>query len=216
MLSENGLFRLLMSLKSHPELRLGRKSLLALEALVNGYLDACLDLNQGDDTLAWFQKFDSYVVRQCGLEKTTCNAYSAILSSGYHDETGLDRFLELLERFATECNEPPQPREPSSALQTGEYRAIRLDIQKATHFVGRYLTEHCGEFFGVRQVGCSDTLVMFWDEEKNLSCVLANDAVNVGDLCAKHSAEADKIRCLPIFSNGDRVYYTSLSSKTGE
>lgn len=183
MLNNDPLFQKLLALKARPALWLGKKSLLALEALVNGYLDACYDFQQGASTVAWFRAFDSYAVTACVGENTTCNAFSAILCCGYDDESGVDQFFALLERFAAARGAQPMRKVKPSALKDGEVRQVRVDKQKATEWIGEYLKEHCQELLGVQHVGGRDTLVLSWGGDGSLTCTLTNSPGAAAKLC---------------------------------
>ena len=184
MLNNDPLFQKLLALKARPALWLGKKSLLALEALVHGYLDACDDFQQGASTIAWFRAFNAYAVAACVGENTTCNAFSAILCCGYDDESGVDQFLALLEEFAAERGEQPMLKVVPSALKDGEIRQVHADKQKATEWIGEYLKEHCQELLGVPLVSNRDTLVLSWDRDNALTCALTNSPDAVAKICA--------------------------------
>ena len=150
---------------------------------MNGYLDACYDFQQGASTVAWFRAFDSYAVTACVGENTTCNAFSAILCCGYDDESGVDQFFALLERFAAERGAQPMRKVKPSALKDGEVRQVRVDKQKATEWIGEYLKEHCQELLGVQHVGGRDTLVLSWGGDGALTCALTNSPGAAAKLC---------------------------------
>lgn len=182
MRNDDPLFQMLLSLKDRPALRLGKKSLLALEALVHGYLDACHDFRQGASTISWFREFDSFVVAACVGEKMTCNAFSAILCCGYDDESGVDYFIACLERFAKERGEAPVVKTASSALKDGEVRQACIDKQKAAEVIAAYVREHCQELFQVSSIGGRDTLLLSWDRNNDVSCYLTNSSSAIAQI----------------------------------
>ena len=198
----------LMDIKEKPGLWLGKVSLFGLDCWISGYLDALYALGQDAAALACFKKFNTYVMRRCGTERTTGNAFSSILETGYDDESGVGRFFELLDDFVREqAALPPRP-EILTELAEDEARVFRIDRSKEQELVGDYLSEHCQELFGAQQRSPSETMVLQWDDGI-LTCILAGKKVNI-ERIRPVSAPGTTDGAPPVFTTGDEIAYTVI------
>lgn len=204
-LNEDRLYSLLSKVKGRCELITSVKSLSALENYINGYIDACLTFDSNSATICWYNAFLTYTAAVCGIAQDHISLATAITSCGYDDVTGVDFFVELLEKFAQEHHQA----EPEQT-HTGEIRTFCIDQYKATDFIGKYLQEHSEEYFGLPDTKTIKSYVLTWLENGRLICVLCDSTVAPTILSTKNKWLFEKAKELPTFSTGDRVMYSKL------
>ena len=204
-LNEDGLYLLLSNAKGRCELLTGVKSLTALENYINGYIDACIALAPDCYSSRWYNAFAKYIARACGIKQEHFSLTTVFRSCGYDDISGVDFFMELLEKFAQE-NSQSLPKQ----RHTGEMRVFCIDQQKATHFIGNYLQEHSEEYFGPHEFTKEESYVFTWLEKGRLLCALCDTTATAAKLSPENTWFREKVQQLPVFSLGDRVDYSQL------
>ena len=98
----DALFRILKKAENHPQLLVGRKSLAYLSRYIDGYISALADQQLIDLRTHWYAGFWAQVDQTYNPLGRCYDLEHTILDLGYTDETGVDFFYSLLNRFAEE------------------------------------------------------------------------------------------------------------------
>ena len=206
------LFRMLYQAKHHPELLVGRKSLIALENYISGYVDACRQYDPESFTVRWYEAFCDYIAQVCGINSKYFSVSRAVESAGYNDFDGLSFFMELFEKFFKEHCDNMQEQEIWGSIKNGEIRAFRLDKTCVMDWFSKYVHEHCTELFGVSSGTERYTWHYSWNLEQILTCTLCGNDQDVVAISQDNTEVANKIKLLPVFSAGEKVKYTIIYS----
>lgn len=209
-LEKDQLYQLLVSIKDRPWVFLGEKSLLALDNYITGYLNACSVLDPECFTIHWHDVFYRYVCDKYHVYKEKNTVFGVIRDCGYSDCEGLLIYFKLLGNFAEEKCNVKYATQPQ-LLQHGEVRAFRLDQTKMVDFVGKYVSEHSEDFFGVSSSGENCAYGYSLSLDNILTCVVFGDSSRL-----KYPENLPQINQLPIFSINDLIRYTVLFPEEDE
>lgn len=156
-LTPNSLYQILMQIESHPQLFFPKKSLLALDNYIGGYLSACANLEPNSGILAWYHSFAEYIVQHFGEPEYRKDVREVILAHGYDDCSGVDCLFALLKQFAKQ-NVPESDTKPISNLLPREVRALRFDRSGVCALAQKEISEHPERYFGIEKNSARDTI----------------------------------------------------------
>ncbi len=209
-ISSDKLFRTLHEVRQRPGLLTGKNSLIAIENYINGYVDACRDLDKNSFTVRWVGAFYDYVAQVCGVKDAFFSLSHAVEEMGYDDTTGAEFLMDLLERFAKSYENLWDPELSSKEVRRGEIRVFRLDKEMAMSLTGTYIQEHREDLFGVPSDTEGYTCVSLWDKEQGVTCALCPDTESVVRISQEGTEVANQIKNLPVYSAGEKIRYSTI------
>ena len=205
-LQNDKLYQIISAAMPHPELLLGCKSLQVLENYINGYLDACDEIDPDCFTIQWYNAFLCYIAEVFRIRQEKFCICEVFRDNGYNDADSVDRFMELLEEFSQK-----KPKEEKQLdLADGEVRIFRVDVSSATDLIDAHLREHLVDYFGSSS---ADTFVYNWSKDQILTCAICSSRTDASSISPNNPQLAGELKKLPIFSATDRIRYTSLFLK---
>lgn len=198
------LFNTLIKIKDRCALLTGKKSLLALENYINGYLDACRENDPSSYALIWYQNFSAYLSQICKVDYEKFNISSAISALGYDDKSGVDFFMKTLIRFS-ETYEGTCSNSSSKIEDSNIVRIFFIDKQRATELIGEVIHGNCEKFFGKTAHEQGRSIVLTWMNDETLLCGLCSGAEAEAALLEKSRETFLVEKQFRIFTIGEKI-----------
>ena len=166
------LLDILLKCRRRPALLTGVQSLRVLENFINGYIEACRQMDSNCLTLQWYDEFTRFLVDEFSIKDEFFSVTRQIQNLGYTDEDGAVYFLELLDRFVRERTNFLEKKKRVSQLQPGEVRAFRLGRYKESELFAKLIGVNIAEYFGVESTD-EGSLTIHYMQDGIVVCALS-------------------------------------------